>query len=178
MSDKFVREFFVALDFEGHDLVVPYEICHPDAKVSHVVLRKEYDEHGRLSKEFIALLVRDAGSLRADKQLVRSVVVVRRVNDLTALPESCGKLLGYVQPSVGRFAYYVFDSTARPQPLHSKGEETTSPARVSTDSTESFCACVIDGTMVHETGTDVPSGTFSTVDTNDWFESPSVAKAS
>jgi hypothetical protein len=175
-SEKFLREFSVALDFEGKSRLIEYEVSCKGAKVTHVTLRKDYDEKGRLAKEALVLLVQDKGSI--DPELVKCVVVVRRLNDLTPLPETCGALLGYVQPSADRFAYYVFDAMVRPQDVRSKASETTSPARASVDSTEPSCLCVFDGATVHDADTDSPSGTFRVAETPDWFESPSEAKAS
>lgn len=156
MSDLFLREFYVALDFEGAYKVIDYELCHEKAKAIHVTLRRDYDATGRAAAEYAVIAVRDRGRA-ASPVYSRSLVFVRKGNDLTPLPEVCGSLLTVLQPRGDHFAYYVFDAILECRDVRSTSEETTSPAVSVAESTHAGlakspgCPCVVSGTTVHQT---------------------------
>jgi hypothetical protein len=156
MNDLFLREFMVDLGFEGAYKVIEYETCHVRAKNVQVYLRREFDDAGRAMKEYAVIALRDRGEA-ADPTYRRSLVLVRKGNDLTPLPEVCGDLLTVLQPRGDHFAYYVFASTEICRDMRSISEETTSPEQALAESIASdeddsqACPCVVDETThLHE----------------------------
>lgn len=146
----------VDLGFEGAYKAVDYETCHVRAKDVQVFLRREFDDAGRAMKEYAVIAVRDRGEA-ADPRYRRSLVLVRKGNDLTPLPEACGELLTVLQPRGDHFAYYVFASTEKCRDMRSISEETTSPESAVAGSIPSdegdcqACPCVYDETThLHE----------------------------
>jgi hypothetical protein len=151
----FAREFEIALNFTGDHIVVDYDTCHKLAKADHVVLRCEFDHLKRLFAEYGVIIVRDFG-LETKPAWRRSVVVVRKSNDITPLPEEAGDLLGVLSPKADHFAYYVFAAKGGPRSIGSSSAETTSLAPGVAKSTRACehppegCPCVVAGTKVHD----------------------------
>lgn len=170
----FIREFRVDFDFDGPYRVVDYEVCREDTLWPQVSLRRDLDEQGRVSAEYAVLTIRDKGR-PASPNYVKAVVVVRKANDLTPIPDVCGELLAHLQPRGDHFAYYVCVARVESRDIGNTATETTSPApaveRTSPAKTGSFpvCPCVEVGTSVHETGT-AETGAGSTP--LRWWESP------
>lgn len=103
----FVWEAEFSLPDEYH-LVHEY-FCHdPRAKVEGVVRKQDRRSDGSLEREFGALLIRDRGSVGSKPKYRKYVTVVRRVGQLTPIPESCGELLGSFSTANGFHTWLVF----------------------------------------------------------------------
>lgn len=156
MNDTFLREFEFPTDFSGAAEAVWVEHFDAKAGIANVALRKDYTSNAQFRLvETIVVAVKDRGSPTKPK-FARRVFIVRRMNAIVPLPEDCGKCLAYLQSSVGRFAYYVFDSRSSPLAIGSSAAETTSPAPAKAEckpapaASASVCPCVIQGTNWHD----------------------------
>jgi hypothetical protein len=153
----FLREFEASVDFPGEARVYEFEVCDPSAYVVHVSLSAEFNEFGRLGREYLLYAVKDRGIV-SHVTGTKSIVVVRRVRGITPLRSDCGKLLGFLRARVGQFEYYVFEGRDGPA-TRSTPEETTSPPRATASSNggsqrdPEACSCVFDGPTEHESGT-------------------------
>jgi hypothetical protein len=177
----FLREFEAPTDFSGTAQVFEFDVCSPEAYVCHVGIKKDYDDHGRLAREYIRYTVRDRGS--ATKHAAKkAIVVVRRLNDLIPLTDDCGKLLSYLQSALGRFEYYVFEARRAPRTIGSTDEVATSHPPSAEHAIGCHlraplaCSCVFDGTSAHSAP---PADTNpSEASPESWWESPGESKAS
>lgn len=125
MSELFICEWPFRLDFDGDHMEFDYGTAHPLAKADSVVVRKNYNEQGVLVQEMGHLIVRDHGNTAGMRH--KTAIVVRRLNDLTPLPENCGRLIGAIQSHGGRWSFYVFDAKEGLPSQRSTSEETKSP---------------------------------------------------
>lgn len=175
--DVFLREFEAPTDFSGVAHVFEYEVCEPKAYVCHVAVHRGEEPPFR---ESIRYTVRDRGSL-AHPTAKKAIVVVRRENDLIPLTDDCGKLLGFLRSSFGRFECYVFEALRAPTAIGSSVEEPTSHQPVKEHAIGCHlrdivaCSCVFDGPEVHGH----PSAPIASPDTPEsWWEFPGEEKAS
>lgn len=177
----FLREFEAATDFSGPARIYEFDVCDPDAYVCHVGIKKEYDDQGRMVREYIRYAVRDRGSV-TKHTAKKAIVVVRRQNELIPLGDDCGKFLSYLQSSLGRFEYYVFEARRAPLPIGNTDEAATShrPSgehAIGCHLREPLaCSCVFDGATKHDAP---PSGTSpAAASPESWWEFPGESKAS
>ncbi len=125
MSELFLCEWPFSLDFDGDVLIVEYQVAHPKASVSEVLVIKEYNEQGHPIRERGYLLVRDTGD--TSKMTTKKAFVVRRHNELTPLPAECGKLVRAFNCYGGRWSFYVFDAKEGSPSTRSTSAKTTTP---------------------------------------------------
>ena len=153
--NAFLREFIVPAELPVDIFKLTFMVTSPKAYVDHVRVQREYFEGGNGYQDNVHVAVRDQGSPTKVTHAL-DVFLVRRLNDLVALPDHCGKCLGFLQSSAGRFACYVFSSRHSPRHASSSSVETTSPPPERASSTPaprrdaSACSCVFDGTTRHE----------------------------
>lgn len=151
----FLREFIIPAELPTDIFKLTFMVADLKAYVDHVRVQREYFEGAGGYQDNIHVAVRDQGS-PSKATCALDVFLVRRLNDLIPLPDDCGKCLGFLQSSAGRFACYVFSSRHSPRRASSSSEETTSPPPERASSTPapqrdaSACSCVFDGTKLHE----------------------------
>ena len=147
----FLREFEFQTDFTEDVKVFEYEVCDKDAAVCHVYLRRNIEPP---FDEFVRVAVRDRGS-PTEPTMTKAIVVVRRENDIIPLPDDCGKLLGFLRSSLGRFEYYVFEARRASRPIGSTETVATSPRPAKEHAIGCHlrehlaCSCVFDGPSIH-----------------------------
>lgn len=168
----FIREFEFPLDFSGNALLIRYEVSNPRARVGDISVRKDFDEEGRLLREYGVIGIFDEGS-PAHPKLLKTLVLVRRLNDIVPLPSEASVPIGFLQSSGGRFQCYVCQGRGDGLPIGSTAEGTTSPPperessiRVSNGSTEQCCPCVVAGPTVHASAS---AETTSEGEPSDWW---------
>lgn len=181
MSEVFLREFEFPADFTEAVKVFEYEVCDKDAAVCEAYIRKGFEYGVSKYSEAIGITVRDRDSA-TKHSFTKAIVVVRRLNDLIPLTDDCGKLLGFLRSSLGRFEYYVFEARRASQPIGSTESEATSPRPPKEHAIGCHlraplaCSCVFDGTTTHDAP---PSGTSSSEASPDsWWQFPDESKAS
>lgn len=163
MSELFLCEWPFPLEFEGDSMVVEYQVAHPKAKIDDVITIKEYNLLGHPTGEKGFLLVKDLGD--TSKLQKRRAIVVRRKNELTPLPEECGKLVRTIHCYGGRWTYYVFDGKELPS-RRNTSEETTPPSPEKSEDTQAGVSAAPPG----ESKTNVASHASDTTspDTDAW----------
>ncbi len=163
-SELFLCEWGFHLGFPGDHLIVEYQVAHPKAKVDGVIVRKHFDEVGKLVEEVGYLLVRDSGLV--SKMTPRRAVVVRALNEITPLPANAGRFAGAFQSGGGRYSFYVFDAKEESPSPRSSGEENTSPAPSRASDTEASAAS--PPVAAPETNDSGPTCTPNAGDTDAW----------
>lgn len=173
----FIRDITVDCAFEGGYLVIDYETCHARAQVDCASVIYEYDpKQGPVWR--ILLSIRDYGN-PADFNWTQSVVVVRRGNDFTPLPDGlCGDLVATLHPRGDPYSYYVCAAKAARQAIRNSARDTSEPAPetgLQSAPVDPGCPCVVEGTTAH--GSDTAENDTGD-DMRDWFGSPSTPQSS
>lgn len=137
------------VSFEGSYSVHEFRTLHKKATV--VGVRKEMERaiDGKVEREYGVLLVKDRGFVANEHKETQSVIVIRRIGDLTPLPDTAGELLGTFATDHCQNVWHVFsvrfpeapstrqkaqsspESNERPElssPPPPQSEESSSPA--------------------------------------------------
>lgn len=96
------------LSFEGSYQVHEFRTLHRKASVVGVRHGLDRAMDGKVEREYGVLLVKDRGFVANEHKETQSVLVIRRIGDLTPLPDTAGALLGTFWTDHGQNVWYVF----------------------------------------------------------------------
>jgi hypothetical protein len=115
--------------FEYSYSVHNFQTFHPRAKMVGLARREERSDDGKVVREWGAILIHDKGFAAHEKRYTKSVVVVRRLGDVTPIPGFCGELLGSFVSDHGRWTWLVFLPREDAPPSARASEGAAPPAR-------------------------------------------------